>query len=155
MSRTLSVPTNLVEEMRSHARATYPDECCGYLIGPDREGGDVRTILEVRRGTNSFGGEQRRRFVLSPDELRLLERELDGTGRAVVGFYHSHPDHPARPSEFDRDHAWPWYSYVVLSVTADGVPAWGAFELDGESRSFDSVGVRGGTEPIGSGIPRA
>jgi proteasome lid subunit RPN8/RPN11 len=135
------VPGPLLAEMKAHARETYPDECCGFLIGPSSEpsGEDPRTILGLRRARNEHEGERGRRFLIRPEELRDAERSLESSGRTVVGFYHSHPDHPARPSQFDQEHAWPWYSYLVLSVTATDVPAVGAFELDPDSSVFRDV----------------
>jgi proteasome lid subunit RPN8/RPN11 len=132
------LPEALRRAIERHAREAYPDECCGFLIGPDGPGGagDRREIVAVERATNEFDGERRRRFVIRPEEHRAIERRLDGTGRALVGFYHSHPDHPARPSEFDRDHAWPWYTYVVLAVGAEDVGPLGAFELDDATGAF-------------------
>jgi proteasome lid subunit RPN8/RPN11 len=132
------LPDALRRAIEAHAREAYPDECCGFLIAPEHaenaEG--PREIVAVERATNEFDGERRRRFVIRPEEHRAIERRLDGTGRALVGFYHSHPDHPARPSEFDRDHAWPWYTYVVVSVGADTVGPLGAFELDDATGAF-------------------
>ena len=127
-----------LQEMKAHARESYPDECCGFLIGvaPETEGERRRTISALERARNEFDGERRRRFLILPEELRDIERRMEQSGRAIVGFYHSHPDHPARPSEFDRDHAWPWYSYLVLGVTARGEGPVGAFELDPESGEF-------------------
>lgn len=135
------LPAQLVSEMEAHGREAYPDECCGFLIGPspERETGEARTIEAVERAGNRFEGERRRRFLIRPEELRDLERRLEDSGQAVVGFYHSHPDHPARPSQFDQEHAWPWYSYVVMSVTAFETPAVGAFELDPDTFIFREV----------------
>lgn len=139
--RAVTLPAALFAEMKAHGRETYPDECCGFLIGaasePEGDGG--RTIAALERARNTFDGERRRRFLIRPEELRDAERRLEGTGRAVVGFYHSHPDHPARPSQFDQDHAWPWYSYVVMAVTPTEAPAVGAFELDPDSSTFREV----------------
>jgi proteasome lid subunit RPN8/RPN11 len=139
--RPVQIPTALVDGMRRHARETYPDECCGFLIsGPDpRDPGEPRRILNARRAANEVEGERRRRFVIRPEELRLAERALEGTELLIAGFYHSHPDHPARPSRFDQDHAWPWYTYLVLSVTATETPELGAFELDPEQAVFHEV----------------
>ena len=139
--KDVTLPGSLLAEMKGHAREAYPDECCGFLIGeaPEREGNDRRAIDALERGRNDFDGERHRRFLIRPEELRELERRVEGSGRAVVGFYHSHPDHPARPSQFDQDHAWPWYSYIVLSVTATDVVAAGAFELEPESATFREV----------------
>lgn len=139
--RSVRLPASLLAEMSAHGRATYPEECCGFLIGRAQEATttDERTILALERADNRSSGERRRRFLIPPDQVRSLERRLEITNRAVVGFYHSHPDHPARPSQFDEDHAWPWYTYLVLSVTASGTPAVGAFELDSESERFREV----------------
>jgi len=139
--RGVRVPVELVDAMRRHARSTYPQECCGYLFAPaeiDRRPGP-RAILGIEAAKNEFPGERNRRFEIRPTELREVERRLEGTGQLVAGFYHSHPDHPARPSAFDEEHAWPWYTYLVLSVTADATPALGAFELDADTGRFHEV----------------
>lgn len=133
------LPSDLLNEMMAHSRETYPDECCGFLIASDRSVEEVRKIDALERARNEFEGERRHRFLIRPEELRDLERRVQESGRAVVGFYHSHPDHPARPSEFDREHAWPWYTYLVLSVTATDVREVGAFELDPDSSLFREV----------------
>ncbi len=95
--RTIRVPAVLVDGMRQHARETYPDECCGFLVtGPEpSDPAAPRTVVAVERATNDVEGERRRRFIIRPDELRLAERSLEGTDRLIAGFYHSHPDHPA------------------------------------------------------------
>jgi proteasome lid subunit RPN8/RPN11 len=142
--RPVRVPGRLVEEIRQHARETYPDECCGFLVArPDPPArSEPRTIVAAERASNDFEGERRRRFVIRSEELRAAEHALEGTERVVAGFYHSHPDHPARPSAFDQEHAWPWYTYLVLSVTAAGFPAIGAFELDPDAQRFHEVPLR-------------
>jgi len=141
--RSVVLPAALLREMRQHGRETYPEECCGFLIGPEpeREGPTERTVTALERAGNEFDGDRRRRFLIPPQELRDVERRLEGSGRAVVGFYHSHPDHPARPSQYDQDHAWPWYTYVVLAVTASDSPDVGAFELDPDSSKFHEVSL--------------
>jgi len=135
------LPAALLSEMTAHGRATYPEECCGFLIGPSPgpENDGERTITRLERAGNDFDGERRRRFIIRPEALRGLERRLEGTDQSVVGFYHSHPDHPARPSQFDQDHAWPWYVYLVVAVTASDAPAVGAFELDPDSATFREI----------------
>jgi proteasome lid subunit RPN8/RPN11 len=144
--RPVELATGVLEQMQRHARATYPDECCGFLIAaadaPRPDG--ARRVLAVEPAPNEFAGERRRRFVIRPEELRAAEQRREGTDRVVVGFYHSHPDHPARPSQFDQEHAWPWYTYLVLAVTPSSVPAIGAFELDADSRTFREVPLEGG-----------
>ncbi len=152
--RAVTVPTALLAEMRAHARTTYPDECCGFLLADERIPADTapRFVVAVERAANEYDGERRRRFEIRPNELREAERRATDAGRAIVGFYHSHPDHPARPSQFDQDHAWPWYTYIVLSVTATETPAVGAFELDPDSAAFREIALRERTVP-GAGEP--
>jgi proteasome lid subunit RPN8/RPN11 len=139
--RPVGLAVGLLGEMRRHSRETYPDECCGFLVAlPDPSLPDApRSVVAVERAPNEFAGERRRRFVIRAEELRSAERRFEGSGRLIAGFYHSHPDHPALPSAFDQEHAWPWYTYVVLSVTATDTPAVGAFELEGDSGVFREV----------------
>jgi len=139
--RDVALPSALLKDMKTHARELYPDECCGFLISnsvgtPEASG---RSVVALERARNEFEGERGRRFLIPSSELRDVERRRAREGAAVVGFYHSHPDHPARPSAFDQAHAWPWYSYIVLSVTSTGEVAVGAFELDPDSSTFQEV----------------
>ena len=160
--RAVRISRALLDAMSLHARATYPDECCGFLVArPESPGEDQpRAIVEALPAANEFAGERRRRFLLRPEELRAAERRLEGTGKVVAGFYHSHPDHPARPSQFDQEHAWPWYSYLVLAVTSTGVGETRAFELDPDSAEFHEVSLTvespiGRRETVTGGLPRA
>ncbi len=90
----------------------------------------------VRRAKNVVETNRERRYVIDPREILSMEKEMRGTGQEILGFYHSHPNHPAEPSEFDRSHAWPWYSYVILSIV-DRKPAdLRAWLLDGETSVF-------------------
>src|SRR5205823_8239439 len=99
----------------------FPKECCGILIGRDMNG--RRVVERLEPGRNAFeSDEQYHRFSIDPLAQLKAEREAEKEGKAVLGFYHSHPDHPARPSEYDREHGWPFYSYVIVSVMA-GKPA--------------------------------
>ncbi len=147
--RNVTLPSSVLEEIRAHGREAYPDECCGFLIGgasgSETEG--KRAVVALERARNDFDGERGRRFLIRPEEVRDIERRAESQGRSVVGFYHSHPDHPARPSLFDQEHAWPWYTYIVLSVTRTDTPSVGAFELDPEASTFRPVELLvGGTE---------
>ena len=102
--------------IRRHGEAGYPHEICGLLIG-ERAGADkiVREVVPVENEWEEIG-EQRRRFLITPRTFTREERRARAAGREILGFYHSHPDHPARPSETDREWAWPTYSYVILAV---------------------------------------
>lgn len=105
--------------IRRHGEAGYPDEICGLLIGErGGTGSGDKLVREVVPAENAWEdlGERRRRFLISPDLFMAEERRARGRGWEILGFYHSHPDHEARPSETDRDFAWPTYSYVIQEV---------------------------------------
>jgi len=116
----LLLAKNLEQEIRNHGAKDYPHECCGAMLGTDNNGTDreVRALFPL---INRRDDSPRNRFSITPDDFRAAERAATERGLDLLGWYHSHPDHPARPSEFDREHAWPWYSYVIVSVDA-GVP---------------------------------
>jgi len=107
----------VLEAIRRHAAAAYPDECCGALIGAAAD----ETLIEVvdaKALDNVTDEGPRRRFRVSPADYRQSEARARELGAELLGFYHSHPDHPARPSQYDLDHAWPNFSYVIVAVEA-------------------------------------
>jgi proteasome lid subunit RPN8/RPN11 len=104
------VPARVAEAIRRHAAEAYPNECCGALFGDDR---NVTGMLPL---PNLTAEGPRSRFLVLPADYRAAEARASETGSALVGFYHSHPDHPARPSRYDLDHAWPFFVYVIVSV---------------------------------------
>jgi proteasome lid subunit RPN8/RPN11 len=101
--------------IREHGRDAYPNECCGALIG---RMGAVSTTFALPNTTEEG---PRRRFLVRPTDYRSAEARAASLGQELLGFYHSHPDHPARPSQYDLDHAWPSFSYVIVAV-ASGEP---------------------------------
>lgn len=136
MNRTI-IPAELLAGIARHGEEAYPEECCGFLLGTSTD--EDRTVARIERAANKFEGERRRRFVIRPEELRQVEERLDGTALCVIGFYHSHPDHPAQPSTFDREHAWPWYLYLVQAIQGGRATDIGGFELDTEEPVFRPV----------------
>ena len=114
----LSISKELAERIRAHGAETYPHECCGALLGRDNE---AREILGLFPLINRRDDSPQNRFSVTAQDVLDAEKSARRQGLDVVGWYHSHPDHPARPSEYDRDHAWPWYSYIIVSV-AQGQP---------------------------------
>jgi proteasome lid subunit RPN8/RPN11 len=109
---TLRLSNALVEEIRRQGETAYPSECCGVLAGYL---GDVKEVSRLLPMANRRGDDPHR-YLIAPDDLRRAEAELRSAGLEVLGFYHSHPDHPAAPSPFDTEHAWPWYSYIIVRV---------------------------------------
>ena len=113
----LLIPADLAREIEREGAAAYPNECCGILFGRDDLSQRRRIVEAIEPVPNDFeAGEQYHRFSISPRQLMAAEKQVAGRGQLVLGFYHSHPDHPARPSEYDRQHAWPFYSYVIVSI---------------------------------------
>jgi proteasome lid subunit RPN8/RPN11 len=110
---TLRLPGALADEIRRHGEAAYPGECCGAMVG--RVDGAAKEVLRLSPAVNRRTDDPHR-YLIDPDDLRRLEREVREAGQEIVGYYHSHPDHPARPSAFDAEHAWPWYSYLIVRV---------------------------------------
>ena len=111
---SIHIPKSLVEQINKHGEQDYPHECCGFLYG--RVSGEERYITELRMQSNEREDSRENRFLISPDEFMQAERYARKTGLDMLGVYHSHPDHPAIPSEFDREHAWPWYTYLIVNV---------------------------------------
>ncbi|MBR4785531.1 MAG: M67 family metallopeptidase [Fibrobacter sp.] len=108
-------------QMTLAAIAAYPGECCGILLGKTSESGEVE-ILETREAHNQIQGAQKSaHFRVDPLFLYQVEREIEGSGIEVIGFYHSHPDCAAVPSDEDYENMVPGLIYVILSVTKDGV----------------------------------
>jgi proteasome lid subunit RPN8/RPN11 len=126
-------------QIESEGVAAYPNECCGAMLGKDTtEGSHVRrTVHRLEKLTNSFTtDEQYHRFSLDPRELMQLDKRAGEAGLAVLGFYHSHPDHPARPSETDRQNAWPFYSYVIVAIEKRQAVDLTSWQLDESSEQF-------------------
>lgn len=122
----LKLTAELLNAIERHAEAAYPHEGCGILLG--RVEGDTRTVTDILPVENQREEAARRdRYLIPPEVVADGEEIAEQKGLEVIGFFHSHPDHPARPSAFDHEHAWPWYSYVITSVErgrASGSRAW-------------------------------
>jgi proteasome lid subunit RPN8/RPN11 len=120
----LKISPELADKIRAHGAQTYPHECCGALLGRDTEVADRRVYREIHALhplVNRRDDSPKNRFSVTSQDVLDAEKAARQQGLEVVGWYHSHPDHPARPSQYDRDHAWPWYSYMIVSV-ANRIP---------------------------------
>ena len=116
----LKLSRQIENEIRQAGADAYPNECCGIMFGS--EDGDDHVVKSLRPIVNAReSGEQYHRFLITAEEMMQAELEARRLGLEIVGFYHSHPDHPAKPSDYDRDHALPFYSYIILRV-AEGRP---------------------------------
>lgn len=115
----LRIPKHLADNIRKHGRETFTEEACGVMYG--RVGNDHKEVVDIEPLYNSRNGQRHRRFLITPEDYRRAEVEALARGVELVGFYHSHPNHPAYPSSYDLEHAWPFFSYVIVSVR-DGEP---------------------------------
>jgi len=140
MSRIVLLPRH-VFAIHRHALATYPEECCGVLVGRPlrgREGSFVERVLSVHNARADGRGS---RFLIHPETVLAAQREARRAGMEVVGYYHSHPDHPARPSDFDREHAWPGVSYLIVSVARGEIAETRSWRLAEDRSDFEEEGV--------------
>lgn len=129
------MPRDAVEAIRAHGREVYPEECCGALLGTIENGGG--RVARVERMANAREDERRRRYTIDPLEYLRMEKLADAQGLALIGFYHSHPDHPAAPSAYDREHAFPFFHYLVLAVALGEPGKLTAWRLSEDRGTFD------------------
>ena len=132
---SISLADAVLETINRHAAAAYPHECCGALIGTAN--GHGVDVVHARELDNVTDEGPRRRFRVSPGDYRQAEAEARTRGADLVGFYHSHPDHPAEPSQYDLDHAWPNLSYVIVSVAAGTPGALRSWRLRHDRSAFE------------------
>ena len=135
----LSISKELVEGIRAHGAETYPHECCGALLGRDLEPREIVALFPL---INRRDDSPRNRFSVSSQDVVDAEKSARAQGLDVVGWYHSHPDHPARPSQYDRDHAWPWYSYIIVSVAQGQAQEMTSWRLDDNREQFSPEGIQ-------------
>lgn len=163
----LEIPSGLLAEIQRHAAAVYPEECCGVLLGraaPAQEGAptgdsaDSRDqqhcrIEELLAAENIREDEHRHnRYLIPPEVILRAQREGRERGIDIVGYYHSHPDHPAVPSEFDREHAWPATSYLIVSVRGGEVADTRSWRLADSRERFDEESLQELDERLRTGL---
>lgn len=122
---TIRLKDSHLDAIKRQAEAAYPYECCGLLLG--MELGDTKAVEELLPLENAREDSPHNRFLIPPGRVKEGNRMARERGMEVLGFYHSHPDAGARPSAYDLEHAWPWYSYIILSVKggeAAGLTSW-------------------------------
>jgi len=125
-----------LSEMRAHGERDYPYECCGLMLGRFESG--LKKVLEIYPISNAREEEAKRnRFLIRPEELMRGEKYAREQGFDVLGFYHSHPDDVAVPSQYDLEHAWPTYSYVVMSVEKGRTVDLRSWEMEADRSRFN------------------
>ena len=121
--------------IEAHGERGYPEEICGFLIG--RSTGDEKTVETLLPIENIREENRTRRCEISPADFYHADRTARASGQAILGVYHSHPDHPARPSEYDREHAWPFYSYVIVAIAKRQPGEMTSWQLNEQTEAFE------------------
>ena len=132
----LRLSSGLEKNIRTDGENAYPNECCGVLIGEVDNAG-VKTVKRTLTIDNAReSGEQYHRFLITPEDMLRAEQTARAMKLDVIGFYHSHPDHPSAPSGYDKDHALPFYSYVIVSVDKGKAQVLTSWELSNDRMDF-------------------
>ena len=140
------VPREVLDGIRSVLEFAYPHEGCGFLLGA--RDGDVNVVDHLPAANDREDDvAAATRYLITPDDFRAATRKADARRLEIVGVYHSHPDVPPRPSEFDRDHAWPWYQYLIVSVVKGRADEMRVWELRDDRAGFDERQI----EIVGNG----
>lgn len=133
----LAIDKEALAKMKRHAEADYPNECCGFFYGLE---GDERRVRVAREVENAKEGDQSDRFQIDPLDYQEAEKYAIEHDLDLLGVYHSHPDHPAEPSEHDREVAMPWFSYIIISVQNGEAVNTRSWQLNSE-RKFEEETV--------------
>ena len=147
-SQLLTITSGVDTAIRIHGQETYPHECCGALVGRGRVTATVPLPNTTEEGP-------RRRFLVRPSDYRMAESRATELGGELLGFYHSHPDHPARPSQYDLDHAWPTFAYVIVAVAAGRAGDMTVWWLKDDRSSFEEGELHHGDENSDSDTAQA
>jgi proteasome lid subunit RPN8/RPN11 len=123
-----------MEAVKAHGAEGYPHEICGVLVGPR----GANTATEAKRARNIIVERARDRYEIDPLDHIRIQREADAAGHDIVGYYHSHPDHPALASRFDTERAWAGYVYVIVSVASGEPVDANAFVAENDGGPFNS-----------------
>jgi proteasome lid subunit RPN8/RPN11 len=137
----ITIAEKQLTEIREHGIRDYPYECCGLLLG--RFDSDNKVVTETYQISNAREeSAKRNRFLITPEELLKGERYARQHNLEVVGFYHSHPDSPAVPSQYDLEHAWPTYSYVIVSTSAGAANDLFSWEQEPDRSRFNQEEIQ-------------
>jgi proteasome lid subunit RPN8/RPN11 len=136
----LNVPEDLLAQIHAHGEQAYPEEGAGFMLGAD---GDRRAVTAILTLTNAReDGARNRRYLFTPADYMKAEMEAERLGLSLIGVFHSHPDHPDRPSEFDREWAQPYFSYVITSVRSGKALASRSWRLVEDRSEFEEEPIQ-------------
>ena len=130
----INITQGIVDSFISHGEKEYPHECCGFILGHFR--GDESVGVTYLPASNVKEENRERRFLIDPMAYQNAEDKADKQGLSVISIVHSHPDHPDEPSNFDRDHALPGFSYIIISVKSGKSVSYRSWQLHEERKFF-------------------
>lgn len=134
----LLITQEVLSRIHQHGEEHYPQEGAGLLLGKLDE--PNRRVTDLLPLANTFAeGQRKRRYLISPESMIEAEKQADELGLEILGVFHSHPDHPARPSEFDQTWAWPWFAYLITSVMNGAAITSRAWLLKDDRSGFDEI----------------
>ena len=125
---------DIIDSFLKHGEKDYPFECCGFILG--NFVGDNSVAKEYIAVPNTKEENKERRFLIDPAEYQNAEDVADEKGLSIISIVHSHPDHPHIPSDFDRDHAWPGFSYIIMSVAKGVAVSYKSWKLNQDRSKF-------------------
>jgi proteasome lid subunit RPN8/RPN11 len=128
----VKISRDAFDAIRTHGAEGYPDEICGIMVGPRND----RTVTVVKRARNIVVERSRDRYEIDPRDHIRIQREADAAGLDIVGYYHSHPDHPAQASRFDTERAWAGYVYLIVAINQGNPVDANAFVADKDGGPF-------------------
>ena len=130
----INITEEIVKQFEEHGEKEYPHECCGFILGGFKAEESIG--IEYMPASNIKEENRERRFLIDPMAYQKAEDEADERGLSVISIVHSHPDHPDKPSEFDREHAWPGFSYIIISVQKGNAVCYRSWQLNADRKFF-------------------
>ena len=140
----INVTQKIVDQFSAHGEEEFPHECCGFILGNFK--GHESYSQEYLPAANTKEENRERRFLIDPMAYQKAEDEAAERNLSVISIVHSHPDHPDKPSDFDRDHAWPGFSYIIISVQSGKAVSYRSWQLNEDRKKFIEENIKIVTE---------
>lgn len=138
---TIHIPADLLRKIEAHGEKAYPEEGAGLMLGTS-QGGDrqVQDLLFLENAREETA--RHNRYLITAEDMLQGERKAEQKGLSIIGIFHSHPDHPNRPSEFDREYAIPWYSYLITTISAGKSAGSRSWRLEDDRARFSEEQIQ-------------
>ena len=136
----INITDKIVKQFNKHGELDYPHECCGFILGSFKDA-ESRGV-EYLPVSNTKEENRERRFLIDPMAYQKAEDEADKRGLSIISIVHSHPDHPDKPSEFDREHAWPGFSYIIISIQDGKAVSFRSWQLNADRKYFIEENIK-------------